>query len=200
MTETDAPNIVILYAHPAPDRSRVNRRMAEAAASLPNVNLHDLYEIYPDFDIDVQKEQAILAKSDLIVFQHPIQWYGMPALLKEWVDVVLESGWAYGPGGDALRGKNFWLAATTGGMPESNSGSDHHQLPFEAFMPPFRQTAALCGLHWLPPYILHGATAIDEAGVEAWAQQYRERLVSYPRWHDFDGTNPQTSLRHPHGK
>src|SRR3954452_7620819 len=106
---TATPSILVLYAHPAPHRSRINRLLADTARSLPRVQLHDLYETYPDFHIDVQHEQALLSTADLIVFQHPIQWYGMPSLLKEWVDMVLEQGWAYGRGGTALHGKDFWL-------------------------------------------------------------------------------------------
>ena len=99
-----APRILILYAHPTHRRSKVNRRLIEAARTVPNVLVHDLYETYPDFYIDVEYEQRMLADADLVVFQHPIQWYSMPALLKEWVDLVLELGWAYGSGGTALKG------------------------------------------------------------------------------------------------
>ena len=64
----------------------------------------------------------------LIVLMHPIQWYSMPALLKLWLDEVLTYGWAYGPGGSALKGKDLWLVATTGGP--------------ERFLPPRRATTA----------------------------------------------------------
>ena len=67
--------------------------------------MHDLYEAYPDFDIDVRREQELLAAHEVIVLQHPFYWYSAPALLKEWQDLVLEHGWAYGSGGTALRGK-----------------------------------------------------------------------------------------------
>lgn len=178
----DARPVLLLYAHPAPHRSRVNRLMAEAARGLPNVAVRDLYETYPDFHIDIDREQELLAAADLIVFQHPIQWYGMPSLLKEWVDVVLEHGWAYGPGGTALQGKSFWLAATTGGSDASYAPGAYHDHPFEAFLPPFRQTAALCGMRWLPPHILHGARQADEDTVAAHIARYRELLASWPAW------------------
>jgi glutathione-regulated potassium-efflux system ancillary protein KefF len=183
---TVPPRILILFAHPFAQRSRVNRRLAQVAASLPNVTVHDLYETYPDFHIDVPNEQALLAHADLIVFQHPIYWYSMPALLKEWVDVVLERGWAYGPGGTALRAKDFWLAVTTGSPHESYRESGHHQHEFADFLPPFRQTAEYCGMRWLPPYILHGAHRVDNAAVDAHIDGYRERLAAYPRWTDPD--------------
>lgn len=179
---TTPARILILYAHARPQRSRINRRMAQAAGTLPNVQVRDLYETYPDFDIDVQQEQALLTNADLVVFQHPIQWYGMPALLKEWVDVVLEEGWAYGPGGEALRGKDFWLAASTGGVHESYREDGQHGHPFTAFLPPFRQTAQLCGMNWLPPHILHGAQQSDDAALAMHVDAYVERLRTYPHW------------------
>jgi len=179
-----APRILILYAHPFAEQSRVNQALANAARSLANVQVRDLYEAYPDFYIDVQQEQQLLAEADLIVFQHPIQWYGMPSLLKEWVDTVLEYGWAYGEGGTALHGKDFWLAATTGSPQESYREDGHHGHEFSAFLPPFRQTARLCGMRWMRPYILHGADRVGDDALARHIEGYKTRLLSYPDWPD----------------
>jgi glutathione-regulated potassium-efflux system ancillary protein KefF len=179
---TATPRILILYAHPAPHLSRVNHRLTEAARAVPNVKVRDLYETYPDFDIDVKQEQALLTESDLIVFQHPIQWYSMPSLLKEWVDVVLEYGWAYGHDSTALKGKDFWLVTTTGSPGTSYQEDAYHGHAFSAFLPPIRQTAVLCGMHWLPPLILHGARRADDSAVDAHVDTYRQLLLTYPNW------------------
>ena len=172
--------VLILYAHSAPHASRVNRHMVAAARSLPNVTVNELYELYPDFVIDIEREQALLGKADLIVLQHPIQWYGMPSLQKEWLDQVLEHGWAYGKNGNALAGKHFLLAVTTGGGPDAYSAAGEHGYPFEAFLPPYRQTAVLCGMHWLEPLVLHGARRADEAAVAAHVEAYRQLLADFP--------------------
>lgn len=179
---TATPRILVLFAHPAPHHSRVNRLMAEAARELPNTTVRDLYELYPDFHIDVRQEQALLAQADLVVFQHPIQWYGMPSLLKEWVDTVLEHGWAYGHGGTALHGKGFWLAVTTGSSTAAYAEGAYHDHPFDAFLPPYRQTAALCGMRWVSPLVLHGARRIDDDKVAAHVARYRDLLASWPNW------------------
>jgi glutathione-regulated potassium-efflux system ancillary protein KefF len=176
------PRILVLYAHPAPHRSRVNRLLASAAAALPNVTLHDLYETYPDFDIDVAREQSLLEAADLVVFQHPVQWYSMPALLKEWVDVVLEHGWAYGPDGTALQGKDYWMVATAGGVDAAYHPQGYHRHDFDDFLPPFEMTAQLCGMRWHAPLVLFGAHQTSAAQVEAHVEQYRSRLASYPAW------------------
>lgn len=74
-----------------------------------------LYQLYPDFNIDIAAEQAALARADLVIWQHPMQWYSVPPLLKLWMDKVLAHGWAYGHNGIALRGKSLMWAVTTGG-------------------------------------------------------------------------------------
>jgi putative NADPH-quinone reductase len=172
--------VLIVFAHAMPHASRVNRAMRDAAQALPNVTVRDLYETYPDFHIDVPAEQALLAEADLVVFQHPIQWYGMPSLMKEWVDMVLEAGWAYGDGGTALRGKHHLLAVTTGSKADAYAEAGIHQWPFGAFLPPFRQTAQLCGMHWMPPLILHGAHQVPQAEVDAHVARFLHLLTSAP--------------------
>src|SRR5688572_33193483 len=97
--------VLILFAHPVLERSRVNRRLVEAVTGLDDVTVHDLYETYPTLSIDVRREQALLLEHDVVVAQHPFYWYSTPSVLKEWQDLVLEHGWAYGHGGTRLHGK-----------------------------------------------------------------------------------------------
>ena len=174
-----APRILVILAHPMLHASRVNRAMAQAARAIPNVTVHDLYETYPDFHIEVAREQALLKVADLVVFQHPILWYSMPSLLKEWVDGVLEAGWAHGENGTALQGKSYWLAVTTGSPESAYRESGLHRLPFDAYLPQYRQTAALCGMHWESPLVLHGAHQIPASHVAAHVSRYGTFLTNW---------------------
>jgi putative NADPH-quinone reductase len=172
------PNrILVQYAHPAPHLSRVNRRLADAARLVDGVYVNDLYECYPDFYIDVAREQALLAQAEALVLLHPMQWYSMPALMKEWTDVVLEDGWAYGPEGSAMRGKGYWLVATTGGDAAEYGPGRRHGRPFSDFLAPFEQTARLCGMRWIAPHILHGAHEVDAGAVEQHVAAFAARLA-----------------------
>ncbi|WP_231602374.1 glutathione-regulated potassium-efflux system oxidoreductase KefF [Herbaspirillum chlorophenolicum] len=179
---TAMPNVLILYAHPAAELSRTNRLMVEAAAKLPNVVVNDLYERYPDFHIDIEREQQLLTQADLVVMQHPIHWYSMPALQKEWLDLVLARGWAFGHDGNALRGKEFWLVASTGGESEAYVPGGRHGHPFSDFLPPYRQTAQLCGMRWMEPLILHGAHHIAPVEFQQHVEHYLDKLERYPNW------------------
>jgi len=156
------------------------------------VQVRDLARLYPDFDIDVPAEQAQLARADLVVWQHPTHWYGMPALMKQWVDEVLTFGWAYGPGGTALRGKDLWLATTTGGPESAYRPDGYNRYFFDAFLPPYEQTAALCGMRFLPPLVLHGAQAVGDAELQAHARLYADRLARYPDWPAMAAAQPST--------
>lgn len=175
----NAQHILVLYAHPAPHRSPVNRRLADAARAVPGVVVQDLYDTYPDFDIDPERERALVRDASLLVFLHPIRWYGMPSMLKEWLDVVLVPGWAYGKPDSVLRGKGYWLVATTGSGLEAYQPGGLHGRPFADFLVPFQQIAALCGMNWIEPLLMHGAAKADEAAVEAHVAEFTRRLHAY---------------------
>ncbi len=178
--------IYVLATHPNWRESRVNRQLLTAARSVEGVDTQDLYGSYPDYFVDVQAEQARLAAARLVVLMHPIQWYSMPALQKLWLDEVLTWGWAYGQNGQALRGKDLWLVATTGGPEDSYHPRSYNRYFFDAFLPPYEQTAALCGMRFLPPLILHGAHSASQQEVEAHVETFRQRLQSYPHWPELD--------------
>ena len=69
------PSILIQFAHPALEKSRVNRVMLDAVRDLPFVTINDLYEEYPDFDIDIDREQSLLLAHDYVLLHHPMYWY-----------------------------------------------------------------------------------------------------------------------------
>ncbi|MDM0115053.1 NAD(P)H-dependent oxidoreductase [Variovorax sp. J22R133] len=186
----DAPRIYLVAAHPHWRDSRVNRRLLDAAQTVVNVDLNDLYSSYPDFSIDVEAEQQRLARADMLVLMHPIQWYSMPPLQKLWLDEVLTYDWAYGTEGTALLGKDFWLAATTGGPESSYHPQSYNRYFFDAFLPPYEQTAALCGMRFLPPMILHGARSASARDIAAHVDVFVERLATYPNWPEMDEIEP----------
>lgn len=193
-------HVLVLAAHPDLRLSRVNRALLDAARDLAaredapagaSVEVRDLYALYPDYLIDVQAEQAACERADLIVWQHPIHWYAMPPLMKLWLDEVLTLGWAYGRThegveGRALAGKDVWLVASTGGQESAYSPKGYNRYFFDAFLPPFEQTAVLCHMRFLPPLLLHGAHRASREEVAAHAAVYLDKLASYPDWPELE--------------
>jgi glutathione-regulated potassium-efflux system ancillary protein KefG len=167
---------LILFAHPAFEKSRAHRALLSATTGLAHVTVNDLYENYPNFQIDVAREQQLLADHERIVIQHPLYWYSTPAIIKEWFDTVLQYGWAYGKNARALHGKSATIVTTTGGGEDTYGpdGYNHYTLP--ELLRPIEQTAKLCGLRFEDPLIFFGALHCDESGLAAWASTYRTWL------------------------
>jgi len=183
--------ILVIAAHPHMEHSRVTRSLLHAASAAgARVAVRDLYALYPDYFIDVAAERAALADAGLLVWLHPVHWYSMPPLLKLWLDEVFGFGWAYGPGGRALVGKDLWLACSTGGPATSYRPDGYNRYFFDAFLYPYEQTAALVGMRWLPPLVLHGAHYADPATVQAHAAMLAERLASWPQWPEIADLEP----------
>jgi glutathione-regulated potassium-efflux system ancillary protein KefF len=169
--------IDLIYAHPYPNRSRANRALLAAVRDMADVETRVLYDLYPDFGIDVEAEREALLRADIVVWQGPFYWYGLPALLHLWIEKVLAHGWAYGAGGTAVRGKTALWVATTGAPESEYLPGRMHGHPFETFVPAISQTARFCGMRWAgPPIVLHAAHRVSPAELAEAAIRYRARL------------------------
>lgn len=154
--------ILILFAHPAFEKSRVNAQLIKELQNHENITFHDLYELYPEFDFDIKQEQKLLMEHDVIVFHHPFYWYNVPAILKEWQDLVLEHGWAYGKNDKALKNKWFMSIITTGGAIETYCSIGSNKFTIRELLVPFEQTANLCEMIFIPPFVVYGAYALTD--------------------------------------
>jgi len=169
--------ILIIYAHPYPEKSNVNKLMLRFAANRPDVVIRSLYDLYPDFNINVEAEQEAVEQADLLVLQHPLYWYSYPPLLKLWIDKVFTRGWAYGNGATALKNKNLLWVVTTGGDHDHFEGGDHPS--FAVLSQPLQATANYCGMRWLNPVAVHGTYRADQAGLLRQIRHYGELLASW---------------------
>jgi len=170
--------ILILFAHPRYEKSRVNKALIEGLRSRDGITVHDLYEQYPDFNVDTAREQELLLAHQIIVWHYPLFLYGPPAMVKQWMDLVLEHGWAHGKGGNHLEGKQIFATITSGGSRESYShgGFNRHTMPELLF--PLQQVAHLCRMTWLPPYVVQGTYRLTDGMLAEYGEQYRQVLVS----------------------
>jgi glutathione-regulated potassium-efflux system ancillary protein KefF len=170
------PTVLLILAHPYPDRSIANRKLLEGVQDLEGVQVRSLYDLYPTFDIDVSAEQTALSRAAVVVLQHPLYWYSVPSLLKHWFDKVLTRGFAYGTGGKALWGKRCLWVVTTGGDEQAFGAHGMHGRPFNEFMPAVEQTALFCGMHWEEPMVVYAAHRLPPGELALAARAYRERL------------------------
>ena len=148
--------ILILFAHPRFEKSKTNRALLQNIVERQGVTLNDLYEQYPDFNIDVDREKELLIAHQIIIWHHPFYMYSAPALLKQWIDLVLEYGWAHGKDGDFLKNKIIFNAITSGGTREVYAATGYNRFTMKEFLLPFEQTATLCKMIYLPPFAVQG--------------------------------------------
>ncbi len=173
--------VLVLFAHPALEKSRVNRALISGIDRIDGVTFHDLYEAYPDFDIDVPREQALLLEHETIVLHHPFYWYSTPALIKQWEDLVLEHGWAYGREGRALRGKRLMSVITAGGGQTAYQAGGLNRYSVAELLRPIEQTARLCGMIYLPPFVVYGTHSMKPDQAKNHATEYHRLLSTLAR-------------------
>jgi glutathione-regulated potassium-efflux system ancillary protein KefG len=169
-------NILILFAHPRLEDSVVNKGLMASVHELPFVTFHDLYETYPDFNINIESEKELLLQHDIIVWQHPLYWYSCPPLLKQWIDLVLEYGWAYGKNGEQLKGKWIFTCISAGGSYKVYQTEGRNRYTINQFLIPFEQTARLCNMTWLPPFVIHQSTIASANTCSLMGREYADIL------------------------
>lgn len=170
--------VLIIFSHPRFENSRVNRQLLVRIPASENVTLHELYEKYPDFNIDVEHEKQLLLEHDVVIWHHPFYWYSSPPLLKQWIDMVLEFGWAYGADGDKLKGKIIFNAITTGGNADAYCPDGNNCFTVADFMRPFEQTARLCLMDYLPPFAVMGTHKMTDKEIVRAATEYGKLIES----------------------
>ena len=171
-------NTLLLVFHPNLGNSRINVRLLDelAAADDANVTVRAEYALYPDFHVDAKAEQAALEAADRIVIQFPFYWYSSPALLKQWEDAVIQSGWAYG-GGRALKGKSLQLVVTTGSPAERYQPDGDYHFMMDELLSPFELTASRIELDWRRPFLVQGCATMDDATLDSHAKDYVRMLT-----------------------
>jgi glutathione-regulated potassium-efflux system ancillary protein KefG len=170
--------ILIIFAHPALQKSRIHRRLTDSLKNLHGITVNNLYENYPDFYIDIIREQQLLIEHDIIVWQHPFYWYSSPAILKEWFDLVLQHGFAYGVKGRSLEGKQVLSVISAGGTKEVYSKKGINQYTINEFLVPFKQSANLCRMEYLPPFVIYTSHNLTSDDIEFYTTRYKKLMLA----------------------
>ncbi|MBC2121085.1 NAD(P)H-dependent oxidoreductase [Listeria marthii] len=132
---------LVIIAHPNIENSRVNKVWKEALLkNTADVQIHELYQAYPNWDIDVAFEQQQLQNYDKVIIQFPFYWYSYPPLLKKWFDDVFSHGWAYGSKGDKMADKKLALAISIGDKQYNYQENAPIGYSLETLLTPFRAT------------------------------------------------------------
>lgn len=137
---------------------------------------------------DVRREQERLAAAELLVLQFPLWWYGPPAMLKGWLDRVLQTGFAqedfdeptrqprrYGNG--LMRGRRA-LVIVTAGDDQRTLGPRGVSGDLDSLLFPLTHGALwYVGIEALELHVVHDADGLDHAEREQQAERLVKRIA-----------------------
>ncbi len=189
-------NVLIIHAHPNPNSFNAALRdvaVRTLSRSGHSILLSDLYimrfnpvlsarELQGDLS-EIQPEIDKVRRADLLLFQFPDWWYGMPAIMKGWIDRVFAFGFAYDDEhsfeNGLLRGKKAMLSLTVGAREDYFQQAPQRDL-MRVLEPIHYGILAFCGLEVLPPFIAYGPGEMSEAERKATLEAFREHLQKLP--------------------
>lgn len=147
---------------------------------MPDLEVTELYRLYPNGQINASVERARLLRATRLVFQFPLQWYSTPALLKQWEDAVLTPLFYVQPEIAALTAGLPLLAATTTGGPLASYRPGGTAMTINELFAPLRATARKCEWRWQAPFAVHDVRNLDDASLTQASQAYRHALTTMP--------------------
>lgn len=137
---------------------------------------------------DIIIEQEKLLWANMVIFQFPLWWYTMPAILKGWFDRVYAYGFAYGVGehsdshwgdrfGDGtLKGKRAMLIITAGGWQSHYSAKGINDPIDDLLFPIQHGMLYYPGFDVLPPFVVFRTGRVDEKKFKQLCEELGTRL------------------------
>ncbi len=153
---------------------------------------------------DIVAEMDKLDRADLVIFQFPIWWFGMPAILKGWTDRIFARGFAYLPGRKydtgMFRGKIAMVAATTGTSADTYAPDGIDGDVLAVLWPIHNGLLRYSGFDVVTPFVAYMPGRVGQSGREAYLEAYRKRLLELdktPRlfFHPAEDYDPNERLK-----
>ncbi|WP_297598442.1 NAD(P)H-dependent oxidoreductase [uncultured Cetobacterium sp.] len=164
--------ILVVVSHPDLENSVVNKRWIEELKKEDDIKIRNLDELYSNRDMDIEIEKKYLEEAERVVFQFPFYWYSMPGIMRDYFDRVLEFKWAYGPNGDALKGKEFLIALSIGAPEYSYQGGSYNNFTITELLRPLEATANAVQMIYLPYFAVFDTPRLKVDEVDESAKNY----------------------------
>lgn len=145
-------NILVVSGHTDLNNSVANKNILNRLKEIiPNIEYDILSDLYPNYVIDIAKEQEKLLNADIIILQYPVFWYSMPSLLERWMEEVFQHGFSHGSTGDKLKNKKIIVSLTTGAPKETYNNIND-------FLNPIKATCKLCQMEYVGSIVTYGVS------------------------------------------
>lgn len=169
---------LVIVSHPYFSQSRAIHDLqgtAEAAENVTVRNLETLYGDSPDA-IDVAAEQAAYANADRVVFLYPTHWFNLTPMLKAYLNAVWTYGWAFGPGGEALKDKQLQIVTTAGASEFTYSHDGLLNSTMEEVLTPMKASARYVGMRYRQPLAFYEVAARNKNKLSEFQTRFAAEL------------------------
>ena len=171
---------LVIVSHPSFEQSTVIRTLEQVAKQYPGAAVRHLEGLYGSDPsrIDVAEEQKAHEGVDRIVYLFPIHWFNITPMLKAYLNRVWTYGWAFGPEGNALRGKAMQVVVSAGASEQTYSHQGLIESTMEEVLTPMKASALYVGMRYLPPLAFYDNMGPTEATLAAMRQAFSEQLAA----------------------
>jgi putative NADPH-quinone reductase len=167
---------LVLFAHPYFEHSTTNVRLLECYEPMQNVTFRDLYEDYPDFHIQAFRERKRIVDYDRIIFHFPIIWFGLPPLLKLWIDEVFDMRWIAEGQHNILSGKDAVIVTSVGGSESNYTREGKYKTTAEELLTGLCVSLDINNIDLKNTHIIYNADNLEEEQLEDYCKELSQIL------------------------
>ena len=167
---------LVLFAHPFLEFSNNNKELTNFYERHQQFTFRDLYEEYPDFHIPAFRERKRIVEYDRFIFHFPIIWFGMPPLLRLWLDEVVDGNWINGQAKNPFENKEVFLLVTTRSKERSFGKNGKHGYTIEELISGLLVTLKIFKVNIKNIYIVYEAETLSKKEIILHKQKFVEIL------------------------
>lgn len=154
---------LVIVSHPYPEQSHAIKALQSAAEQGTNVEVRNLEALYGNDlnGFDVEAEQKAHQGVDRVVYLFPVHWFNLTPMLKAYLNQVWAYGWAFGPNGTALKGKEMQVVVTAGAAEHTYSETGLVKSTIDEVLTPMKASALYVGMRFAKPLALFEAMGVS---------------------------------------
>ena len=173
---TDHKKTLVLFAHPFLEFSGSNRELINFYERHQHFDFRDLYEEYPDFHVPAFRERKRLVNYNRFIFHFPLIWFGMPPLLRLWMDEVADSKWLDGSAINPFENKEVHLLITTRSKERSFGKEGKHGFSIEELISGLLITLKILKADIKSIYVVYEAESLNKKEIIQHKKKFVEIL------------------------
>ncbi|WP_153112088.1 NAD(P)H-dependent oxidoreductase [Propionivibrio limicola] len=171
---------LVIVSHPYPEQSLTIKALQAVAEEGADVEVRNLEALYGSdlSSFDVAAEQQAHQGVDRVVYLFPVHWFNLTPMLKAYLNQVWAYGWAFGPNGTALKGKEMLVVVTAGAAEHTYSDAGLVQSAIDEVLTPMKASALYVGMRYAKPLAFFEAMAASTEKLADFSTAFMNSLAA----------------------